>query len=70
MNWVFQDKGIINHYKENLHFGTQPIRVLHEMNLFMFQNTHPNFVNELTSSFEKNGFSKVGISTYIWICKT
>lgn len=58
MNWVFQDKGIINHYKEALHFGTQPIRVLHHMNLFMFQNTHPNFINELIAAFDKHGFSK------------
>lgn len=58
MQWIFQDKGIINHYKEDRHFGTQPIRVLHYMNLFMFQNTHPNFINELNTAFDKHGFSK------------
>jgi hypothetical protein len=57
MNWIFQETGIINQYKEGLHFGTQPIRVLHEMNLFMFQNTNQNFINELTEAFDKYGFS-------------
>lgn len=57
MNWISQDKGIINQYNEKIHVGTQPIRVLHQMNLLMFQNTHPNFTKELFNAVE-NGFSK------------
>ncbi|HNY55930.1 MAG TPA: hypothetical protein PKI86_09900, partial [Chitinophagales bacterium] len=58
MSWLLQDKGIINHYNKEIHQGTQPIRVLHHMNIFMFQNTHPNFITELTKAFEQHGFSK------------
>jgi hypothetical protein len=58
MDWIFQTTGIINHYKPELHYGSQPIRVLNSMNLFMFQNTHPDFISELTEAFSKHGFSK------------
>lgn len=58
MKWIFQTTGIIDHYQEKIHPGTQPIRVLHQMNLLMFQNTHPSFTEELTIAFDKYGFSK------------
>lgn len=58
MNWIFQNTGLINRYNANINIGNQPIRVLHHMNLWMFQNTHPDFPNELSLAFDKNGLSK------------
>jgi len=48
MNWIFQKSGLINHYNPEIHQGTQPVRVIHHMLLFMFQNTHSNFIFELS----------------------
>lgn len=58
MDWIFQNTGLINRFNPNIHKGEQPIRVLHHMNIWMFQNTHPNFPNELSLAFDKNGLSK------------
>lgn len=58
MDWIFQKKGVINHYNPKNHFGNQPIRVLHHMIIFIFQNTHPNFEKELCKTIEENGISK------------
>lgn len=46
MSWINQTTGNINHHQET-DFGTQPIRVLHWMNLFMFTRTHDSFFDEL-----------------------
>jgi len=37
---------MINSLKD-YHQGTQPIRVLHDMNIHMFGNTHPSFKDKL-----------------------
>ncbi|KOP38758.1 MULTISPECIES: phage exclusion protein Lit family protein [unclassified Flavobacterium] len=58
MKWIFQKNGEINHYKEKIHFGTQPVRVLHHMIVFIFQNTHVDFEKELTKTIAENGISK------------
>lgn len=58
MNWTIQTSGIINHYNEKLHSGEQPIRVLNHVNIYWFQNLHPNFINELNEAFDKYGLSK------------
>ena len=58
MNWVLQTDGIIDHYNKDIHKGNQPIRVLEHMNLYMFTNTHPNFMEELTKAIDENGFEK------------
>lgn len=58
MDWIFQKTGKINQYRPKIHKGVQPVRVLHHMNLFMFQNSHPAFSKELTEAFVKDGFSK------------
>jgi len=58
MNLIFQKKGKINHYREKFHFGNQPIRVLHHMNVFIFQNTNPDFEKELSKTIEEKGISK------------
>lgn len=58
MNWIFQKTGKINLYRPNIHKGMQPVRVLHHMNLYMFQNSHPSFSKELTEAFTQNVFSK------------
>jgi hypothetical protein len=52
MNWLTQKTGIINHYRENIHFGTQPIRVLNHMMTYMFQNTFPSFFEELKGEID------------------
>lgn len=59
MAWIFQTTGEINHYDPDIHQGTQPIRVLHHMNIYMFQNTHPAFAAELSKAFEENGLSSI-----------
>lgn len=46
-SWVFQKKGIINQYKPDIHQGTQPIRVVHNMLVYMFSQSHPSFSKEL-----------------------
>jgi hypothetical protein len=45
-SWVYQKNGVINKFKD-YHRGTQPIRVMHEMILFMFANTYPAFKDKL-----------------------
>ncbi|WP_291067446.1 MULTISPECIES: phage exclusion protein Lit family protein [unclassified Empedobacter] len=57
MNWLSQTEGIINHYKEKYHFGNQPIRVLHYMNVYMFHMVHPTFVIELKKAIDIHGLS-------------
>ncbi|QNJ97039.1 hypothetical protein [Constantimarinum furrinae] len=57
-SWIFLSTGEINQYNPDIHEGTQPIRVLNHMNMFMFQNTHPNFAKELNIAFEEFGFAK------------
>lgn len=64
MEWIFKTKGIINHYNEKIHTGTQPIRILSYMNLHMFINTHPDFANELEENIENNKLSKTINITY------
>lgn len=45
-SWVYQDTGIINQYKDH-QLGSQPIRVVHNMILYMFENTYPSFQGKL-----------------------
>lgn len=52
MNWLTQKTGKINHYRQNIHFGTQPIRVLNHMMTYMFQNTFPSFFEELKEEID------------------
>lgn len=47
MNWIFQSTGLIDRYRPKFMEGTQPIRVLNHMNIYMFQNTNPDFLEEL-----------------------
>lgn len=46
MSWITQKEGIINHHRDT-DFGTQPIRVLHWVCVYMFQNTNPTFYSQL-----------------------
>ena len=52
LNWITQKKGIINHHKET-DFGTQPVRVLHNMLAYMFTQTNPTFFSELKEEIAK-----------------
>jgi len=45
-SWVGQETGTINQYKDH-HQGTQPIRVINNMFLFMFIHTYPSFKEKL-----------------------
>ena len=58
MNWIFQKKGIINHYKPRIHVGTQPIRIINPMIVFMFQQTNPLFFTELKKEIENGKINK------------
>lgn len=53
MDWIFRKKGEINHYNEEIHQGSQPIRVVNHMLLYMFQNTHSDFYEELVQQIEE-----------------
>jgi hypothetical protein len=53
MNWLTQKTGLINQYRSTIHVGTQPVRVIHHMLLFMFQNTHSLFFEELKEEIAK-----------------
>lgn len=44
-------------YREAIHSGTQPIRVVHHMLVYMFQNTYPEFFDELLSQIENRKVS-------------
>jgi hypothetical protein len=58
MSWLFQKQGVINHYRRNVHLGTQPIRVLHHMLVYMFQCTNTDFFQELQEQIENGKISK------------
>lgn len=61
MSWITQQTGIINHHKET-DFGTQPIRVLHWLNLYMFTQTHGTFFGELKKEIASGKLnSEIGI---------
>lgn len=53
MNWIYKKEGLINHYNSEMHQGSQPIRVLNPMIIFMFQNTYSKFIFELKEQVEK-----------------
>jgi hypothetical protein len=57
MTWILQSEGVIDHGKDRNFPGTQPIRVLDDINVFMFQNTHDNFIAELRDAINNQGFS-------------
>lgn len=56
MNWLTQKFGIIDHHK-NTDFGTQPIRVLHYMIVFMFNNTNKDFFLNLQKLIREGKFN-------------
>ncbi|MBF4491530.1 hypothetical protein IR010_03185 [Flavobacterium sp. MR2016-29] len=64
MEWILKTKGIINHYNENIHTGTQPVRILNHMNIYMFTNTHPDFATELETTIDDNKISRTINITY------
>lgn len=51
MSWITQTEGIINQHRDT-DFGTQPIRVLHHMNVHMFKNTGPTFFKQLLKEIQ------------------
>ncbi|RYJ44293.1 Peptidase U49, Lit peptidase [Flavobacterium beibuense] len=53
VNWIWQKKGPINHFRPRIHNGTQPVRVVHHMLVYMFQNAHPQFLRELSEEIAK-----------------
>lgn len=53
MNWLTQTHGTINHYIPQMP-GKQPVRVLHHMLLYMFQNTHSGFF-EILAEYIRTG---------------
>ncbi len=52
MDWIHQKTGIINRYVENTTIGTQPVRVIHHMLIYMFKNTHDEFIKEILNEIE------------------
>ena len=58
MNWVFQKEGKIDHYRQNIHFGNQPVRVIHHMLVVMLQETYPSFFEELLENINQGKIDK------------
>lgn len=52
---------MINNYKASIHKGLQPIRVLEQNIIHIFENTHPTFLNELVKLVNDSGL-KPGIN--------
>lgn len=52
MSWINQKEGIIDHHRDT-DFGTQPVRVLHWMIVYMFQKTNPTFYAEVKDLIAK-----------------
>lgn len=52
MSWITQKTGIIDHHRDT-DFGTQPVRVLHWMLVYMFQKTNPTFYKEIKELINK-----------------
>lgn len=57
MNWVLQKQGTINRYNKDIHIGTQPIRVIHHMLIYMFQRTNPDFFQDLLEQIKQGKIS-------------
>lgn len=57
-SWLSQDEGEIDHYDPEVYSGTQPIRVVNPMLIYMFQNTHPLFLKELEIEINDKGLNK------------
>ena len=61
MSWITQKTGIIDHNRDT-DFGTQPVRVLHWMLVYMFQKTNPTFYGEVKDLIAKGKLDgKLGI---------
>nr|WP_288813103.1 phage exclusion protein Lit family protein [uncultured Sphingobacterium sp.] len=52
MNWLFQKVGPINQYNDKIHEGDQPVRVVHPMLIYMFQNTNAQFLQALKEEID------------------
>ena len=57
MNWVFQKTGTINRYNKDIHLGTQPVRVIHQMLAYMFERTHSGFSEDLLKQITEGKLS-------------
>lgn len=57
-NWLFKKEGTIDHYNSKNHLGTQPVRVVNHMLVYMFKNTHPLFAKELETEINEKGLNK------------
>jgi Peptidase U49 len=51
--WLWQTKGIIDHSKRANFPGTQPVRVLTDVTIGFFQNTHQDFFDEIVEMVKK-----------------
>lgn len=58
MSWLFQKSGAINRYNKEIHNGTQPVRVVHHMILYLFQNTHETFFEVLLNEIDKQNLNR------------
>lgn len=58
MNWITQKKGLIDQYNSKIHKGKMPVRVLHWMNLFLFENSNQKFNKDLENALLSGKISK------------
>lgn len=48
-SWIYQTTGEINLHQPGVDIGTQPIRVVHALTIYLYQRTNPEFFNEILS---------------------
>jgi hypothetical protein len=62
MEWIFQKTGLINHYLPEKQLGNQPIRVLHNIVLYMFIHNDSSFhIKLIEAALSKGMNSQVDI---------
>lgn len=63
-DWLTQTKGIINHYRPNNTIGNQPVRVLNNITLYLFQHSNSNFYSELKKAINGQEINKTIYVSY------
>lgn len=58
MNSLNTSSGKTNRFREKIHDGTQPVRVIHHMLIHMFQQTNSDFFEELIGEVNKGKVNK------------
>ncbi len=64
MNWVFQQNGVINRHLPKKQLGNQPVRVLHNIVLYMFVHENDEFHGQLIEAVISKGMNPQVVIEY------